>query len=706
MKSYSRLALFLLILLLSVGLLSTAINILGDITELDLEEEVPGLGAGDIGPAGLSRGTGEAVAVEDPNAGNIGPIFEIQYPPQTKYLRRMVAENYRDGFWYTVDEGEYVDYYTGVELDEVREPKVETQNGRMVIFKIRPLEGNKINNWAPIPKNVEILNINNTLHYYPKLDLFAINNPINQSYEVFYKKYDFTNFTLKNGDLYDYPPALQYPEHFTPRIEELAIEVTRGKSTPYERYKAIEMYLEENYEYDEEFDNAPPGTDPVEWFLFDHPKGIASHFNTAFVMMARSIGLPARAVMGFIVDADDEYQLVFPQNAHLYAEAPFQDMGWLTFDANPQRTEERPGNMEMLPTVTNITGNDPVAIKGKIFHVWGYVTLENGTGADGAQVEILLKVNKTDEAGIQVGLGMTEADGYYNISCEALTQLQVGDYQLIAHTLPSGLYDESWSDPPIRIVDEIAVEVDKPDKVFRGKRVGFGATLIENSTGVPVVNKEVEITLDGRRENLTTDNRGRLYFRHKFNEEGKKNVTINVPDSDYYIGTNTTFGVAVAIQPTNFLTLITTFPYSVILVSGIAGIIGVGVVLTMKKPDEEMITVQLKPPLVEEGDDNSPITFRTYEEGVVKLFNRFYRKAQRVYPEVDNSLTPREFETYLLTKIPPGSEFALDDVITSFEIAEYGNMKLTKEDFDRCEATIELIVELMMSEEGYEEQST
>jgi hypothetical protein len=40
----------------------------------------------------------------------------------------------------------------------------------------------------------------------------------------------------------------------------------------------------------------------------------------------------------------------------------------------------------------------------------------------------------------------------------------------------------------------------------------------------------------------------------------------------------------------------------------------------------------------------------------------------------------------------------LDDLVTSFEIAEYGNMRLGKEDFERCMATVELLVELVKGE--------
>jgi hypothetical protein len=438
MKSYTRLALFLLILLLSVGLLSTAINILGDITELDLEEKVLGAGEGEPSPAGLTKGGGEAIPVDNPNPGNLGPIFEIAFPPKTKYLRRMVANQYDHGVWHTVDDGNRLDYY-GQPLGEIKKPLITHQEKEIVIFQINPLKGNLIRNWAPVPSNVEFLKINNTLSYFPLLDLFRINSPINDSYGIFYKRYQFTNLTLFNSEPYIYANGTQYPEYLSSEVKELAEEITKEKVSTFEKYDAIDKFLKEEYIYDDEFENAPPDMDPIEWFLFVNRRGIASHFNSAFIMLSRSIGLPARAVMGFIISPDKDYQYVFPQNAHLYAEVPFKELGWITFDATPQRIEEDKTQADMLPTITIITGNDRVALKGGNFSVWGWVTLENGTGADEAQVEVLLKTDKNDvnESGVQCGLGKTRLNGSFNITCEASPHLEVGDYQLVAHTLPS-----------------------------------------------------------------------------------------------------------------------------------------------------------------------------------------------------------------------------------------------------------------------------
>jgi hypothetical protein len=139
------------------------------------------------------------------------------------------------------------------------------------------------------------------------------------------------------------------------------------------------------------------------------------------------------------------------------------------------------------------------------------------------------------------------------------------------------------------------------------------------------------------------------------------------------------------------------FPYNILIVVALGGVLGLGIVMSSKgKPAELLIEVMREP---KPGfDEDLPLTFDTYEEGIVKIFNRFFNTAQRIYPQIDDSLTPREFESFILAKIPRGSEFALDDLVTSFEIAEYGNMRLGKEDFERCMATVELLVELVKGE--------
>jgi hypothetical protein len=94
-------------------------------------------------------------------------------------------------------------------------------------------------------------------------------------------------------------------------------------------------------------------------------------------------------------------------------------------------------------------------------------------------------------------------------------------------------------------------------------------------------------------------------------------------------------------------------------------------------------------------EDGVPLDYESYEEGVVKLFNRFYVTMQRIYPDIDEAMTPREFERTLVERLPENAHPALADLVTSYEIAMYSNIPVTAEDFKRTNGTVELIIELM-----------
>ena len=83
---------------------------------------------------------------------------------------------------------------------------------------------------------------------------------------------------------------------------------------------------------------------------------------------------------------------------------------------------------------------------------------------------------------------------------------------------------------------------------------------------------------------------------------------------------------------------------------------------------------------------------------VVKLFNRFYVSMQRRFKDIDDTWTPREFEYAIIDRLPLDAHAALEDLITSYEIAMYSNIPVSVEDFNRTTATIELIIELMKNE--------
>ena len=102
---------------------------------------------------------------------------------------------------------------------------------------------------------------------------------------------------------------------------------------------ALAEHLRLNYTYS--LDNPPPpaGVDPVVRFLFDTQRGHCELFAAGLVALCRSVGIPARMVVGFRASEYSElggYYVVRQAHAHAWIEIDAgPGIGWLTFDATP-----------------------------------------------------------------------------------------------------------------------------------------------------------------------------------------------------------------------------------------------------------------------------------------------------------------------------------------------------------------------------------
>ena len=697
MNRYAKLALLLLVLTLSVGMLSAAISILGDITRLELDEDKPGPVNPIMDPGSLGK-TSDEVEVSNVEPRKLGPIMELRLPPKTRYLRRMPAENYTAGTWSPVT-GYASEPHEGDMIPDPATGASSTINNQFYVDPLTVFTG-----WVTVaPSTRSVTDFNGSLMYYPEAQSFTSTDPFTDSYWVSHSIHAFSDAALIAAEPVSTEATLDVPSRIETRLRELALEVTEGKTSPYEKYKAIEDYLRDNYEFSEDFTPPPAGIDPVIWFLFNDRKGTGAHFNSALILMARTIGLPARAVIGFMIDPWAEHQYVLPQQAYLYAEANLGNVGWKIFDATPKHYDEGEVNITKEATYTNITGNDPVALKGKTFNVWGTVTTVNGSAVSGPQVEIILKADKMDynETGLIVGVGFVE-DGFFNVTCDASTELTVGDYDLIAHTLENRWYLESVSDPPIRLMSETDVAISGPQRVYAEKNITYRGFVVETATGDPLANATLHVWYLNKTMELVSDDQGRISFPALFPEDGEATISMRMEDADYYVGSNTSFGVSVMLpppSPDNLLALIFGFPQNIII--ALSGAMGIGVYAARRSRrmrEEEFTEPRVVLPAGRERigyEDGVPLEYSSYEEGVVKLFNRFYVSMMRMYGDIDDTMTPREFEYILIDRLPANAHAALEDLVTSYEIAMYSNMPISVEDFKRTNATIDLIVELM-----------
>jgi transglutaminase-like putative cysteine protease len=134
------------------------------------------------------------------------------------------------------------------------------------------------------------------------------------------------------------PPVLltrytQLPRDFSWRVRQLAEEVAGEGPTAYDQAIALEQFLRQ-YTYSLDITAPPPNTDPVEYFLFEQQAGYCDYYATAMTVMARSLGLPARMVIGYLAQEPDEngVQTIRQINGHSWTEIYFPAYGWVSFE--------------------------------------------------------------------------------------------------------------------------------------------------------------------------------------------------------------------------------------------------------------------------------------------------------------------------------------------------------------------------------------
>jgi hypothetical protein len=137
----------------------------------------------------------------------------------------------------------------------------------------------------------------------------------------------------------------------TERVRDLALEITKDAPTDYDKVVAVRDYLLATYPYDYFPPPQAPDTDAVDQFLFVDRRGVCEHFVSAMVVLLRSIGIPARFVVGYgsgTYNAITGYYEVHANDAHAWVEVFFPGYEWVPFDPTPGWT----GNPETGPVAT------------------------------------------------------------------------------------------------------------------------------------------------------------------------------------------------------------------------------------------------------------------------------------------------------------------------------------------------------------------
>ena len=116
-------------------------------------------------------------------------------------------------------------------------------------------------------------------------------------------------------------------------------ELTAGAQDPLESLRRMEAELA-SFTYTKQPRKLPEKIEDaetfLEYFLLEGREGYCTHFATAFVLLARAQGMPARYVQGFCVPLQGKHEAsVYGDMAHAWPEVYFDGVGWIPFEPTP-----------------------------------------------------------------------------------------------------------------------------------------------------------------------------------------------------------------------------------------------------------------------------------------------------------------------------------------------------------------------------------
>ncbi|MFP4496588.1 MAG: transglutaminase-like domain-containing protein [Vulcanimicrobiota bacterium] len=166
-------------------------------------------------------------------------------------------------------------------------------------------------------------------------NLFSISSPVSYS-RIIKLPQKFLLESVRNSTYS--PEDLKVPEDLLPVFKEHALKITGNKKTIPRKIMAVEQYLQSNYKYKRGIKREKKKMDPVEEFLVEKPSAHCEYFASSMTLLLRSVGIPARYAVGFVVHEYNPaggYFIVREKDAHAWVEAYIAGKGWVPFDPTP-----------------------------------------------------------------------------------------------------------------------------------------------------------------------------------------------------------------------------------------------------------------------------------------------------------------------------------------------------------------------------------
>ena len=501
------------------------------------------------------------------------PIFQVHGASHTGYLRTTTGDVYQNGRWRVLYPA---GFWVGPNQDvpDKVAAQMEGEDGALSslpqerldlsllagfqttpaatytdVIRMTPIGSLDDFPDGPLPTSLHVQSIDTLAYVRPHTAVFASSAPVPE-YTWTSKVPNYSEAQLRRAIVSSDPTYTQLPPNVPDRVRQRALDVTRGYDSAYEKAQALAEYLRTTfpYKFADSPDDAPPaGRDPVDWFLFDHQEGTCGVFNSAFVVMARSIGIPARVVSGWAIAPNPGTQTVYTDQAHQWSEVPFQGLGWITFDATGSsdgplaRAVQASGDLvhssgePIRPgTVTEIDLWPRQVRIGVPFTIGGLVDTLSGAPVDGMAVELFINERK-ENGGWPLGRGATDS-GRFSIEVTVPVEFEEGRYQLIAHAIGNEEYLGSWSDPETGVYSATEIQFSGPSVISVDEEGAFQGRLTEEA-GDPLEGRTLRVSVQGQSSfRVTTDDNGAFSFSRTFSRTGERTVEVTFDRQQYVLG--------------------------------------------------------------------------------------------------------------------------------------------------------------------------
>jgi transglutaminase-like putative cysteine protease len=246
------------------------------------------------------------------------------------------------------------------------------------------------------------------------------------------------------------PEYLDLPPGFNPRTQELASEMRRdprlaagGPAALVDA--ALERLRTGGYSYT--LDPGVFGANSADEFWFDRREGFCEHIASAFVVLLRGMGIPARVVTGYQGgerNPVDGFWVVRQSDAHAWTEVWLRGRGWVRVDPTAAVAPGRTGSFQRLQPP-----------RGMVATALGSVTPELAASLRAAWEAVnnswnqwVLNYTQSKQLDLLKGLG------FESPSWEDLSYLLLGLIVMVALTGAAWtLWDRRQHDPWLRLLE-------------------------------------------------------------------------------------------------------------------------------------------------------------------------------------------------------------------------------------------------------------